>query len=271
MSEIAILFSRQVGDYGNQIMEHLDAKGIPYRNEHESQDLVSEPAARLIIDYLACLYRQREPSGWSRLMEQLFIFDDDDGESAVQSEFEALYATHLKQVKASRSEDPYAGWWDMTMTFLKEVGLPVLTALSPDYEAKVRLNEVVKQTRQQLDQLLQEDPNLLRALDRFSNDQAIRLLTIHKSKGLEFHSVIMPAIETQTFWGKAYEERCAFFVGVSRAKERLMITTCDVRFRPTTNPPRWSERRTPHAEFVSYITPFLPGGPFSIGIGRYQA
>lgn len=262
LQEIAILFPRQIDLYGTPLMEQLAAKGIPYRNEHESQDLVNEPAARLIIDYLSCLYREREPKAWINLMEQLVSFNDEDGESELQRNFERLYLTQLKEVKKSAQSDaPYSGWWELTMTFLKNIGLPVLTTLSSDYEAKARLNEVIKNTRQQIEKLLDQEPDLLKALDLFSNDQAVRFLTIHKSKGLEFHSVIMIGVETQTFWGKVQEERCGFFVGVSRAKERLMITTCDLRHRPASNPPRWNEHRTPHTEFVTYVTPFLSAEP----------
>ena len=262
LQEIAVLFPRQIDLYGTPLMEQLAAKGIPYRNEHESQDLVNEPAARLIIDYLSCLYRAREPKAWINLMEQLVSFNGEDSESELQRNFERLYLAQLKEVKKSaRSDAPYSGWWELTMTFLKNIGLPVLTTLSSDYEAKARLNEVIKNTRQQIEKLLEEEPDLLKALDLFSNDQAVRFLTIHKSKGLEFHSVIMIGVETQTFWGKVQEERCGFFVGVSRAKERLMITTCDLRYRPASNPPRWNEHRTPHAEFVTYITPFLSAQP----------
>ena len=258
LHEIAILFSRQISDYGTFIMEGLDAAGIPYRNEHLSQDLVNEPVARLIIDYLACLYRPREPKGWMRLMEQFSVVDSEDNESTVQAAFELIYGAHRKRVKAvARSAQPYDFWWDMAQEFLERVGLPMLTSLSPDYEAHARLGEIVIQTHQQLNVLYEQGSDLLSALDRFSNDQAIRLLTVHKSKGLEFHSVIMPAIETQTFWGDPYEERCSFFVGISRAKDRLLLTNCERRFKPPTHPARWNESRSQHAEFMSYVAPFL--------------
>jgi len=92
-------------------MEQLAARGIPYRNEHESQDLVNEPAARLIIDYLSCLYREREPKAWISLMEQLVSFNEEDGESELQRNFERLYLAQLKEVKKiSRSDAPFAGW-----------------------------------------------------------------------------------------------------------------------------------------------------------------
>ncbi|MEW9150777.1 3'-5' exonuclease [Acinetobacter indicus] len=79
----------------------------------------------------------------------------------------------------------------------------------------------------------------------------MKLLTIHKSKGLEFHSVILLGIENETFWGQLENERCAFFVGVSRAKERLILT--ESRQRPLNSPPRgWRTSRNPHHEFFSY-------------------
>ena len=79
----------------------------------------------------------------------------------------------------------------------------------------------------------------------------MKLLTIHKSKGLEFHSVILLGIENETFWGKLEDERCAFFVGVSRAKERLILTESRER-RLNAPPNRWKTSRSAHDEFFNY-------------------
>ena len=108
-----------------------------------------------------------------------------------------------------------------------------------------------------LEELLNIEPNLVKALARFSDDQAVRILTIHKSKGLEFDSVIILGVENETFWGKEAEERCAFFVGVSRAKRRLVLTVCKTRDTPPSNPNRWREQRSTHQEFIGYAMPFL--------------
>lgn len=59
-------------------MVALEARGIPFRNEQQMQDITVEPAARLIVDYLSCLYGQREPKAWIRLMNQLVPFADED-------------------------------------------------------------------------------------------------------------------------------------------------------------------------------------------------
>lgn len=87
----------------------------------------------------------------------------------------------------------------------------------------------------------------------FSDDQAVRILTIHKSKGLEFHSVIMLAVEKETFWGNPDEERCAFFVGVSRAKQRLLLTYSCRREKLEGYTGRWNVNRNKHLEYWNYL------------------
>ena len=72
-SEIAVLVSKQLELYANHLMAALEAKRIPYRNEQELQDIASEPAARLIVDYLSCIYGERQPKAWNRLMNQLIL------------------------------------------------------------------------------------------------------------------------------------------------------------------------------------------------------
>lgn len=93
------------------------------------------------------------------------------------------------------------------------------------------------------------------ALMRLTETDAIRLLTVHKAKGLEFDLVIFLAVEEQTFWADPDEERAVFFVGISRANRRLVLTAAGNRTCPPGMPEwKWDEQRTPHHELMSYIT-----------------
>ncbi|NMG49305.1 AAA family ATPase [Azoarcus communis] len=257
-AEVAILIARQPDLYGDHLMAALERRSIPFRNEQQIQDISVEPAARLIIDYLSCLYGKREPKAWIRLMEQLIPFADEDVQSCVRQDFQRFFAEQRKNAALSESlDEPFTGWWESACALLRKVGIETLSALSPDYESRVRLTEVVNDTRARINELLESEPNLPRALERFSDDQAVRFLTIHKSKGLEFDSVIILGVENQTFWGKEDAERCAFFVGVSRAKRRIILTVSDIRDTPPSKPYRWQEKRTPHGEFLGYAIPFI--------------
>jgi superfamily I DNA/RNA helicase len=257
-SEIAILVSKQLELYADHLMAALEAQGIPFRNEQQMQDITVEPVARLIVDYLSCVHGKREPKAWIRLMSQLIPFADDEIQSTVRQDIDRLIRKHRKDsAVVELIGGAFLGWWDSARVFLKQVGIETLVALSPDYESHGRLKEVIQDTKKHIDELLKLEPDLPKALERFSDDKAVRILTIHKSKGLEFDSVIILGVENQTFWGNLDEERCAFFVGVSRAKSRLILTVAGRRESPASNPTRWQEQRTQQNEFLGYATPFL--------------
>lgn len=258
-SEVAILVSKQLELYADHLMAALEAQGIPFRNEQQMQDITVEPVARLIVDYLSCVHGKREPKAWIRLMSQLILFADDEIQSTVRQDIDRLIRKHRKDsAVVELIGGAFLGWWDSARVFLKQqVGIETLVALSPDYESHGRLKEVIQDTKKHIDELLKLEPDLPKALERFSDDKAVRILTIHKSKGLEFDSVIILGVENQTFWGNLDEERCAFFVGVSRAKSRLILTVAGRRESPASNPPRWQEQRTQQNEFLGYATPFL--------------
>ncbi|MCZ3390028.1 MAG: ATP-dependent helicase [Actinomycetia bacterium] len=66
----------------------------------------------------------------------------------------------------------------------------------------------------------------------FIEEDAVPLLTIHRSKGLEYHTVFFVGLDGDQWWAHAREtidSTMAFFVGVSRAAERLIFTQCDQR------------------------------------------
>jgi hypothetical protein len=136
--------------------------------------------------------------------------------------------------------------------FLELLGREAMAALSADYEQGNRLDEVIGQTFDRIRELLELDEDTARALARFSEDSSVRLMTIHKCKGLEFDSVIVLGVEDQTFWSDLDAERSAYFVAISRAKRRLYLTVAERREWPSGAKRRWNERRSPQKEFLGY-------------------
>ncbi|MEU5274477.1 3'-5' exonuclease [Streptomyces hygroscopicus] len=65
-------------------------------------------------------------------------------------------------------------------------------------------------------------------LNEFECTEAVVLLTAHRSKGLEYHTVFFLGIHDRQWWalGRGLPEGTAtFFVGLSRAAHRLILTT----------------------------------------------
>jgi DNA helicase II / ATP-dependent DNA helicase PcrA len=64
----------------------------------------------------------------------------------------------------------------------------------------------------------------------------VSLMTLHSSKGLEFPVVILVGVEEdllphRTLGGQVNEERRLFYVGLTRAEEKLILTRCQQRKR----------------------------------------
>uniref|UniRef100_UPI00261D7C12 3'-5' exonuclease n=1 Tax=Accumulibacter sp. TaxID=2053492 RepID=UPI00261D7C12 len=203
-------------------------------------------------------YGQREPKAWIRLMNQLIPFADEEIQSNARKDLDLLVKQQRKEIAIAELVDQlFSGWWEYVRAFLKQVSIETLVSLSPDYESHDRLKEVIRDTKARIEELLKLEPDLPKALRRFSDDQAVRILTIHKSKGLEFDSVIIMAVENEIFFGNQDENRCAYFVAVSRAKKRLVLTHADQRERPAGHTRRWDVQRTAQTEYLGYATPFL--------------
>ena len=256
LHEIAILVSKQAESYAAVIMKNLEGKNIPYRNEQQLQDISTEPITKLIIDYLLCLYGTREPQSWMRLQEQMLPFVDDEELEFSKQHYLQDFIINQKKIieKSEKVSGKFTCWIDVIDPFINQLSIETITALSPDYESESRLREIVNSTITKIQELLEKESDLIKVLKSFLDDQAIRIMTIHKSKGLEFHSVIMLAVENETFWGNKDAERCAFFVGVSRAKQRLLITYSKERQKPEDIEEwKWKACRNKHAEYWGYF------------------
>jgi ATP-dependent DNA helicase Rep len=72
---------------------------------------------------------------------------------------------------------------------------------------------------------------LLTHSDRDDGGDALRLMTLHSAKGLEFRFVYLTGVEEGTLphassveEGRVEEERRLFYVGLTRAKERVCLS-----------------------------------------------
>ena len=257
-SEIAVLVSKQQNLYCQSLRAALRGRGVPFREEDQTQDIASEPIARLITDFLLVIGGDAQPEAYRRLLETV-VYDealDDEQEYRARSRWGRFVADvrHRISTKQMNLVDRDA-MTTLVSELIGQVGRDSVVTLSADYAQGNRLDDLVEGTVNRISDLLKDGTALSAALTAFSADRAVRIMSIHKSKGLEFDSVIIMGVETETFWGKIDEERSAYFVGISRAKNRLLLTVCDLRDRPR-GASRWNSQRTAHGEFLGYASAY---------------
>jgi superfamily I DNA/RNA helicase len=253
-SEIAILVSKQQNLYCQKLIAAFQESAIPFREEDNSQDLIAEPIAAFIVDFFLVVGSDRQPAAFSRLLEIVVMQDeqDDEREFGSRARWDGFVAQVRQQIKAGTLDFSDRQVIGATVNqLLSVIGRDAIVALAHDYAKGNRLDLLIEQTIDRLHLLFGENDNIPAALASFSGDRAVRIMSIHKSKGLEFHSVVLLGVENETFWGNVEAERSAYFVGVSRAKQRLILTICGTRERPS-GASRWRTARSVHEEFVQY-------------------
>jgi len=252
-SEIAILFDKQPEAYGMALCHALDDAGVSYRNEQKLQDLAAEPLAKLLVAYYEILARARSASSYVRLSRgRLFDRSSEHELFSLRTAWDA----HMQQAQA-RLRDNGDDLGDRRLLeelangFLNFFGAPAIAALHPDYDSPERVTKVVGDVIDRVEELLADEDAAAEPLARFAAEQGVRIMSIHKSKGLEFEAVAVMAVECEMFWSNHDDERAAFFVAISRAKQRLLLTNSRTRQRPP-KVPRWEVNRTPYQEFLNY-------------------
>ncbi|TEV70186.1 ATP-dependent helicase, partial [Escherichia coli] len=101
----------------------------------------------------------------------------------------------------------------------------------PQYMSGNSLEYSVESLSRHLEQLDVRDKTS-DAIDLLLGNKTIPLMTIHKSKGLEFRKVIVVGLEPGAYFGNEEEQienQKTVFVAFSRAIEEVLMTRCKIR------------------------------------------
>ncbi|URX62058.1 ATP-dependent helicase [Luteibacter anthropi] len=256
--EIAVLYVRDTEYVAGPLCNELDRLGIPWRNEQELQDLLSEPVTVLMVNLLRALGRDSAPDAYAELM---LVLPDSDNDHGLTDWMRFLDGLRRRLRKAGRAHLVEV-MENVLDAFLERFSVANLSAMSADYADVDYLMERIAEAGNRLAALVTATGDLGEALRRFSADGTVRVMSIHKCKGMEFDAVFVPAVEEEQWWGDEDEERCAFFVAVSRARNTLIATYAKQRVRPDSFPGhrQWRKNRTPYGAFLDCLRPFATKG-----------
>jgi superfamily I DNA/RNA helicase len=253
-TEIAVLVRQQSGPVTTEIRTLLQQQGIPYRDEQGAQDLLAEPVGSLIFNFIRVITEDGQPAAYTELM-RLVQHGSVLEETAARFDRKAkqMIQDCRTQVRSAEFQPALvASWEPLVERLLTTISRPVLVALSAGYQQGSRLDDLIEDTKRAFGRELITDGDPVAAMRRLSQSDAIRILNIHKCKGLEFEKVIVLGVEHEFFWSG--EPLSEFFVAISRAKRELVLTHVDERARPPGVTTYWNANRRAQAEFVAFAS-----------------
>jgi superfamily I DNA/RNA helicase len=216
-------------------------RGLKLRNEAASiggvplQELASETLSKVLVTLLRLAASSGSGRHWSDGMKTLcymrgIAVDDEDARTKVSAQLDAFatdlltsYPTPVQDRKQTES---------LVESVVEFVGVDCFLTASPAYRQGDWLLKVLGAAIQHLQSSSEVATTWSEALDTYEGLQATPLMTIHKSKGLEYHTVMFIGLDDNAWWGykeQRTEETCSFFVAFTRAKQRVIFTYCSSR------------------------------------------
>ena len=235
-NEICILCKQLPQNYASAIIAELAKHGVRARIETDYQDLIKEPIVDLLIKFMLCAYDRKHPNEWNFIGESLVELwgIGETQENGVYDEMQRKLVNLADTVKKT-AQQGFDGvqWHDTLGTIIRFFSIEKIKAKFPAYKQGTRFDDLIEKFE---NLFFTEyvaacgDWNL--AIENFCGEHSVPIMTIHKSKGLEYSAVYFVGLEDSAFWNfrnQPDEDRCTFFVALSRAKESVTFTFCKRR------------------------------------------
>lgn len=225
--EICILVRQTPNRYVDKLIDKLRQSGIKARIESELQDLLAEPITSLLISMLRLIVLKKSPADWSKVTDFLLRTSNADEDACGEIEDSlGVFLNESRQVMENTeawTAESVKARLEVVTDFL---GNDAIQNVYQQYRQGTYYDDLMNSLARELCDRL-ATMNWKDAIFDFEGHDSIPMMTLHKSKGLEFHTVVFIGLEDQALWGydnNPDEETCGFFVAFSRAKKRVVLT-----------------------------------------------
>lgn len=236
-SEICILAKQKVDDYSSKLITTLNSNGIKARIENEYQELLKDPTCNLLLDLISCSQGKRDPLIWENIS---YFYGNINGIDEFTDEL--ILAKSYKEIDNIVSDITYLisnfipneeSMLKLIDSIIEKIDEKRIISNFSTYNGKSDLDIIVKNFSKLLYiEYSQTQGEWLDTVSSFKGENSIPIMTIHKSKGLEYEVVYFLGLEDSAFWSfndQPEEDKSAFFVALSRAKSHLIFTYCKLR------------------------------------------
>ncbi len=239
-SDVCILVRKLADSFSHELRAALGRRQIQSRVEDERQNLLTEPVTKLTCASLRLASHPRDAESWNALMDMTLrtrgLAEEDEAASGIGREIVSKIATLREPLAAASTAEEIA---ELIFAMIEFLGEPTFRRLHPQYSQGEFFDTTIADCAVALADARGRTADWTEALDDFFGIHCIPIMTITKSKGLEFHTIIVLGLEDYAFHHRnnlLNEDECNFFVAFSRAKKRVLFTFAGRRSG------RWQQR-----------------------------
>lgn len=239
--DYAILVRQTADRFEAGLQPYFGALGLGLRNEAKRlgrttlQDLLGETMAIIAVAILRLATERRAPESWtlaSKAIARLRAADPEDAEACAAAEKELV--TFVARLRKSLRTNPpdTATAQGLSAHVVGFLGQASLARAYPEYGSGDSLSIAVEGFSLHLTGCVDGAPDWKTVLDRFEGLDQVPLLTVHKSKGLEYDTILFVGLDDGMWWSHSTgnpEGLSTFFVALSRARQRAIFTFCSGR------------------------------------------
>lgn len=262
--DFCILVRLRAAEYLKILEPAFAAQGVQLRNEAEMigevalQELLGEAVSEIVVALLRVATAPRAGRYWSDCLEAVcfmrgLALDDDAARAKLATALDKLsvdFAAARPTPVVSQAEAEA-----VVTTLLDFVGYQSIVSTSPAYRQGDWLEHVVAAVILHLVASCRGAATWSEALNMYEGEQAVPLMTIHKSKGLEYHTVMFVGLDDGAwfaFRSQTKEEMCGFFVAFTRAKQRVIFSYCAARGQRTAIAPLYTLLKSAGVQTVAH-------------------
>lgn len=231
--DFAFLVRQRPQDYESPLSNSLRGLGVKVRNEADLQDLLAERLTQILVPFLRLGVSERSGERWQKCLDIIRYVRGLDFESSTDkiaknlSQFHTRLRSQLATWPASEAEVTR-----VVRSIMSFLGVNNIRTVYREYDQGNYLQELVGSLIRYIVVSCKQSPGWDQAIDDFEGIDSVPILTIHKSKGLEYDTVVFIGLDDHAWWSfpsQPEESRSAFFVAFSRAKQRVVFTYCKAR------------------------------------------
>jgi len=236
--DFVILVRQKASEYAAVLTPAFSAAGMQLRNEAGLvgdvmlQELLAEELSQVVVSILRTAMMRRAGRHWTDAQEAVgriwgITADDEAGQTDLAKQLND-FGKQLRTMHPTppTDESSVRGLIEAIVSFL---GRDRLVVAHPAYRQGTWFSKVLEASVAHLLTSSTDTNQWSAVLDAYEGISSLPLMTIHKSKGLEYHTVIFVGLDDGAWWSfdqDKIEGTAGFFVAFTRAKQRVVFTYC---------------------------------------------